>query len=330
MTTNMDIITPDEEDTSQAPVSPVVSNAPNNSGLMVALHPLTLLNISDHFTRIKMQQEIQNPQVIGALMGTQNGRDVEISNSYELEFDVIDGKVVVNHEYFLTKSEQFSQVFPKFDFLGWYTMGSFPTEADIEIHKQMMEFNESPLFLQMNPFEMVTSKNLPITVYESIIDIIDGQAHTLFIKSQYKIETGEAERIAVDHVAHTVLGEGGEGSSLIAHLTTQRNAIQMLHTRIKLLHQYLDLTNSNQAPVDHDILRQIAGLCNRLPTIDSLDFKQEFLTEYNDVLLTSYLATITKGTNSINELVDKFNIATSANKQGGRGRHQQHQGFPNF
>lgn len=77
----------------------------------------------------------------------------------------------------------------------------------------MMKFNESPLFLQMNPFEMVTSKNLPITVYESIIDIIDGQAHTLFIKSQYKIETGEAERIAVDHVAHTVLGEGGEGSS---------------------------------------------------------------------------------------------------------------------
>ncbi|CAG8598070.1 15541_t:CDS:2 [Dentiscutata erythropus] len=140
-----------------------------------------------------------------------------------------------------------------------------------------MEFNESPLFLQMNPFEMVTSKNLPITVYESIIDIIEGQAHTLFIKSQYKIETGEAERIAVDHVAHTTLGEGGEGSS-------------------------------QETPVDHDILRQIAGLCNRMPTIDSTDFKQEFLTEYNDVLLTTYLATITKGTNSINETSSTLRI----------------------
>jgi len=77
----------------------------------------------------------------------------------------------------------------------------------------MIEFNDSPLFLQMNPFEMVTSKNLPITVYESIIDIINGQAQTLFIKSQYKIETGEAERIAVDHVAHTTVGDGTEGSS---------------------------------------------------------------------------------------------------------------------
>jgi COP9 signalosome complex subunit 6 len=77
----------------------------------------------------------------------------------------------------------------------------------------MMTWNESPLFLQMNPYDIVTSKNLPITVYESIIDLIDGQAQTMFIKSQYKIETGEAERIAVDHVAHTTLGEGGEGSS---------------------------------------------------------------------------------------------------------------------
>ncbi|RIB24156.1 COP9 signalosome complex subunit 6A [Gigaspora rosea] len=325
MDVNMDIV-PDGEAVTQSQVSSVVSSAPNNSGLMVALHPLTLLNISDHFTRIKMQQQIQSPQVIGALVGIQTGRDVEISNSYELDFDTIDGKVQINHEYFITKQEQFRQVFPQFDFLGWYTMGPYPTEADIEIHKQMMEFNESPLFLQMNPFEMVTSKNLPITVYESIIDIIEGQAHTLFIKSQYKIETGEAERIAVDHVAHTTLGEGGEGSSLIAHLTTQRNAIQMLHTRIKLLHNYLDLINSKQTPVDHDILRQIAGLCNRMPTIDSADFKQEFLTEYNDVLLTTYLATITKGTNSINELVDKFNIANSTNRPGGRGRHQLYMG----
>jgi len=328
MDTSMEIIN-DSEVAAQQVASTVVSNAPNNSGLMVALHPLTLLNISDHFTRVRMQEQIQSPQVIGALVGTQTGREVEITNSFELAFDVVDGKVIVNTDYFTTKQDQFRQVFPQFDFLGWYTLGRCPTESDIEIHKQMMTWNESPLFLQMNPYDIVTSKNLPITVYESIIDLIDGQAQTLFIKSQYKIETGEAERISVDHVAHTTLGEGGEGSSLIAHLTTQRNAIKMLHTRIKILHQYLVNAKTDESCIDHDVLRQIAGLCNRLPTIDSADFRQEFLTEYNDVLLTSYLATITKGTNCINELVDKFNIATSTNKSGGRSRHQ-HQGFPNF
>ncbi|CAJ0923546.1 10885_t:CDS:2, partial [Entrophospora sp. SA101] len=65
---------------------------------------------------------------------------------------------------------------------------------------------------------------------------------------------------------------------VIAHLTTQRNAIKMLHTRIKLLHKYLVNSKNDPSTVDHDILRQIAGLCNRLPTIDGSDFNQEFLT----------------------------------------------------
>jgi len=253
------------------------------------------------------------------LLGTQSGREVEITNSYELVHVEIDGKIIVSEDYFTNKQEQFRQVFPQFDFLGWYTLGPYPTQEDIEIHKQIMTLNESPLFLQMNPFEIISSKTLPITVYESIIDLIDGKAHTMFIKAQYKIETGEAERIAVDHVAHTSAGEGTEGSSLIAHLTTQSNAIKMLHTRIKLLHQYLlDAKNVSEDELDHDILRQIASLCNRLPTIDGAEFNQEFLTEYNDVLLTSYLATITKGTNCINELVDKFNLASSTGKSNRR------------
>ncbi|CAG8643187.1 4476_t:CDS:10, partial [Ambispora leptoticha] len=282
-------------------VSTVVSTAANNSGLTVELHPLTLLNISDHYTRIKMQQQIQHPQVIGALLGSQSGRDVEISNSYELSFNVINGRVLIDKEYFTTKQEQFRQVFPQLDFLGWYTLGPYPTPDHIEIHKQLLEYNESPLFLQMNPQEIVTSKNLPITVYESIIDIIDGQANMLFIKAQYKIETGEAERIAVDHVARTSSSDGIEGSSLIAHLTTQGNAIKMLHTRVKMLHRYLVDYKKGELEADHDILRQIASLCNRMPTFEGSEFREEFLTEYNDVLLTSYLATITKGTNSINE-----------------------------
>lgn len=35
----------------------------------------------------------------------------------------------------------------------------------------------------------------------------------MFIRSQYKIETGEAERIAVDHVAHATNADAAEGST---------------------------------------------------------------------------------------------------------------------
>ena len=45
--------------------------------------------------------------MIGALLGTQNGRNIEIFNSFELQFDLFDdGQIVINMEYYKTKEEQ--------------------------------------------------------------------------------------------------------------------------------------------------------------------------------------------------------------------------------
>lgn len=72
-------------------------------------HPLPILNISEHLTRLKLQTDISHPlgmfrlpchmnachltcsQVIGALLGTQNGRDVEIVNTFELATNAAPG-----------------------------------------------------------------------------------------------------------------------------------------------------------------------------------------------------------------------------------------------
>lgn len=51
------------------------------------------------------------------------------------------------------------------------------------------------------------SQNLPLKVYEPIVEIKDRQPRTLYIEVPNKIETGEAERIAVDWTARG--GEGG-------------------------------------------------------------------------------------------------------------------------
>ncbi|ORX87173.1 COP9 signalosome complex subunit 6-like protein [Basidiobolus meristosporus CBS 931.73] len=305
--TSMDI-TPQET----LPTSGVVSNAENNSGILVSLHPLTLMNISDHFSRIKVQQKCSQPQILGALLGAQSGRDIEIFNSYELAFNVIDGQIEVDGSYFITKQEQFRQVFPEYDFLGWYSVGSQPSSSDLAIHRQLMTYNESPLFLQLDPHDLTAIRNLPITIYETFVDIVDEQAQTLFIQSNYKIETGEAERIAVDHVAHTVNESGESNSALIAHLTNQRNAIKMLHTRVDFLKRYIEDVKSGNIPEDPQILREIASLCNQLPAMNGPEFRDKFMTEYNDVLLISYLATLTKGINSIQGLVEKFNVANSS------------------
>lgn len=72
-------------------------------------------------------------------------------NSFELVFLVVGGDVSIDKEYYNTKEEQFKQVFSEMDFLGWYTTGDTPTESDIKVHRQICEFNESPVLLKLDP-----------------------------------------------------------------------------------------------------------------------------------------------------------------------------------
>jgi len=47
-----------------------------------------------------------NISVLGALIGKQKGRNLEIMNSFELMFHVIDSAVIVDREYYTTKEDQ--------------------------------------------------------------------------------------------------------------------------------------------------------------------------------------------------------------------------------
>ncbi|KAJ3016137.1 UNVERIFIED_CONTAM: Insulinase (Peptidase M16) [Siphonaria sp. JEL0065] len=300
----------------------------STSGFIITLHPLVILNLSDHFTRMRMQSQNNGSSssapktIFGAIIGTQSGREIEIFNSYELPYSYSNDKgFVINNEYFMTKQEKFREVFPKYDLLGWYSVGSTPTEADLAVHKQILEHNESPLFIQLNPIINPVAKELPLGVYESVVDLEGGGNQMRFAKSKYKIETGEAERIALDHVARVSNAETDRGSSLVANLTGQRNAIKMLHARVQILKAYIRDVENGTLPRDHELMRQVSAVCQRLPTMNSLEFRQEFLSDYNDILLGTYLASITKGTHAMNELVEKINVISAERKssKGSRG-----------
>jgi len=141
-----------------------------------------------------------------------------------------------------------------------------------------------------------------------------------FSSTQFKIETGEAERISVDHVAHTAPTNASPHSVLTSHMVGLRNAITMLHQRIRFIENYLQKMKTGQVPRDHELLRQISSLGNMLPTIDSNRFHEEYLSEYNDALLVTYMAAITKTTSSINDLLEKHSIASE--QYGMRHRYQ--------
>ncbi|KAM9111317.1 COP9 signalosome complex subunit 6-like [Pangshura tecta] len=143
-----------------AAVLPTVMASGVTGSVSVALHPLVILNISDHWIRMR-SQEGRPVQVIGALIGRQEGRNIEVMNSFELLAHAVEENVVIDKEYYYTKEEQFKQVFKDMEFLGWYTTGGPPDQSDIHVHKQVCEIIESPLFLKLNPMTKHTDVSTP-------------------------------------------------------------------------------------------------------------------------------------------------------------------------
>ncbi|XP_021517462.1 COP9 signalosome complex subunit 6 [Meriones unguiculatus] len=271
----------------------------------VALHPLVILNISDHWIRMR-SQEGRPMQVIGALIGKQEGRNIEVMNSFELLSHTVEEKIVIDKEYYYTKEEQFKQVFKELEFLGWYTTGGPPDPSDIHVHKQVCEIIESPLFLKLNP--MTKHTDLPVSVFESVIDIVNGEATMLFAELTYTLATEEAERIGVDHVARMTATGSGENSTVAEHLIAQHSAIKMLHSRVKLILEYVKASEAGEVPFNHEILREAYALCHCLPVLSTDKFKTDFYDQCNDVGLMAYLGTITKTCNTMNQFVNKFNV----------------------
>ncbi|XP_055326439.1 COP9 signalosome complex subunit 6-like, partial [Sitodiplosis mosellana] len=123
----------------------------NPSGT-VSLHPPFIMNIFEHWTRIATQNG--SPQhVIGGLIGNRSGPNVEVMNSFELEFNFSDHDIIIDKEKCRNKQQEYIDKQPSTDseFLGWYSIGNHPTEENIKVHKQICEINKSSIMLQLSP-----------------------------------------------------------------------------------------------------------------------------------------------------------------------------------
>ncbi|XP_008544805.1 COP9 signalosome complex subunit 6 isoform X1 [Microplitis demolitor] len=314
---SMEVVNQPVPEAAPAPAGAGSSNSTSNSSrvmassgtlgsVSVSLHPLVIMNVSEHWTRLRAQEGSEQ-LVYGALIGKQKGRHIEIMNSFELVFTMIGTDVIIDRDYYNTKEEQFKQVFSDMDFLGWYTTGDMPNDRDISVHRQICGINESPVLLKLDP-RPKNPDQLSVAMYESVIDLVAGEATMLFVPLTYTLATEEAERIGVDHVARMCSNEQGESSLVAEHLMAQHSAIKMLYSRVKLILTYLRAVEKGELPPNHEILRAARSLAHHLPVLNSDKFKADFYNQCNDFGLMTYLGMITKGCNDINQFVNKFNI----------------------
>jgi COP9 signalosome complex subunit 6 len=283
------------------------------SSVTLSLHPLVIMNIAEHHTRVRVQTSRSTP-VYGALLGKIKGRHVELCNTFEFKLGntlttTTNQNVTIDMDFLTKKLELIKQVHPDLDFSGWYTVESKDWNKSImsSFYTQLSSLNESPLLLRLDPIGV--SNELPIHVYETIVDLgtkID------FIEISYTLITEEAERIGIDHVARYSVTDGTSDTSIVSdQIAIQYNAIRLLYQRMLVLLEYVRAVKQGQLERNDDLLREIGSLCQRLPIINTDDnnnqmFREDFDIQQSDVALVALLACCTQEISTLNDYLSKL------------------------
>ena len=92
-------------------------------------------------------------------------------------------------------------------------LGVLRLNGDHVVHNQIMEINENPLLLYLDTLRANKNEDvLPLKVYESRTQIVEGTPKNVFIELAFKVGAIEPERIAIDHVAKMTVPSQGSAT----------------------------------------------------------------------------------------------------------------------
>eukprot|EP01016_Furgasonia_blochmanni_P003868 TRINITY_DN11517_c0_g1_i3.p1 TRINITY_DN11517_c0_g1~~TRINITY_DN11517_c0_g1_i3.p1 ORF type:complete len:322 (-),score=56.18 TRINITY_DN11517_c0_g1_i3:159-1124(-) len=274
----------------------------------IKLHQLVLMTISDHFVRMRIQRENPNFRAVGAVMGSQEGRDLHLLTGFEFVYEVNSSNEIekVDLAYLKKKIEMMQQVFKSYDFLGWYSTcpDMKPYPGDIKIHKLMQDFNENPIYICVDPSKpMKVSSELALRVYELKYD------NENFSRVDYSVDADKSETITVDFLNKNVTNKAS--SKFSDGLQTSISAVKNLRTRLQMLQQVLE--KNEKVKKDPRLLRELNEIVNSYPTSLGADVEEQMLNEYYENALVGCLSTVTVANKTISEVINlKSAFSTAA------------------
>lgn len=228
-----------------------------DSELTALIHPVSTLIISNHFTRCVLQNEGKYVQVVGALLGKQGPRTVEIQNCFEVETELADGKLAINMDYFRAREAMYQETFPNQAFVGFYVTGDHLNvdESDLLLYERASEIGDAVVLLKLNPMASNVNDKLPVSVFESTVDHTTGKS--LLSTVNVKVISETAEQIGTDHAAKFTAGGDKNETTASKKLTEQSGALKMLWKGLQLSRDYMKAVDEKKLPADPEILREL-------------------------------------------------------------------------
>lgn len=269
----------------------------------VVVHPLVLLSIVDHYTRVAKDTR---KRVVGVLLGETSRSQVDITNSYAVPFEEDDKDPTIwflDHNYHEAMYAMFKKINAKEHVVGWYSTGPKLRESDLDIQELFFDYASNPVLviIDVQPKEL----GIPTKAYCTVEEVKeDGtqKSQKAFVHIQSEIGAYEAEEIGVEHLLRDV--KDSTVSTLATEVSAKMNALKGLESRLRQIRAYMDLVVEGRLPVKHEIIYQLQDVFNLLPNLNVNDLVKSFAVKTNDMMLVIYLASVIRSIIALHTLIN--------------------------
>jgi 26S proteasome regulatory subunit N8 len=269
---------------------------------LVVVHPLVLLSIVDHYTRVAKDT---NKRVVGVLLGEVYKGKADITNSYAVPFeeDPKDPSIwYVDRQYHEDMFAMFKKVNAREKVLGWYSTGPKIRPADLEINEMFRAYTADPILVivDVNPRGDL---EIPTQAYVSVESKPEESSVSRRTFQHVLSEVGayEAEEVGVEHLLRNI--RDTTESSLADQVRAKVSSLKALRNRLADVASYLTRVQAGSLPVNHQILYNLQDIFNLMPDLALKELSAAFTTNTNDNMMTIYISSLVRSICALHDLI---------------------------
>jgi len=283
----------------------VESGETDGPQVTVVVHPLVLLSVVDHYSRVAKDTK---KRVVGVLLGTRSRGNVDVTNSFAVPFeeDAKNNSIwYLDHNYLETMYRMYRKVNAREIIVGFYSTGPKIKENDIKIDELVRAYCPQPVFviIDVRP----DNNSIPTTAYVSVEEVEqDATEARKEIRRTFKhvssmIGAYEAEEVGVEHLLRDV--NDPTVSTLASQIKHKMTGLSSLRTRLAEMKSYLEAVVANKIPANNQVLYNCQAIFNLMPNLNQDALVESMLVKTNDYHLAVYCASLVRCIIALHELV---------------------------
>ena len=231
--------------------------------MLVSSLQLAIVHMSDQYTRITTGGSPlpKTAPVVGLLFGLDKEK-LEIIAAGEIATDLSES----THQQIALHQA----VFPQHSVVGWYRVSTEadPNAEDLATTQKLEQHFQSANFcFCFCQADGTDADSLPMTLYQTHHD--DGVVVLVALEDNWKLETSEAEKIAVETVIRQQ--PQTDSSGYLARMTSMEQALHKMNERLNVMVQFLQDTDDGKIPFDAALMRSVQSVVCQLGPLVATD-----------------------------------------------------------